>query len=97
MLEAARRVAGATLQHSLQGHGVIRRSCRIKAEEKDKTYLNKLWKANELVYTVKTEGRNKYNAVGIEWTVRRKYGDFEWLKNILGKLNPGLIVPPLPS
>jgi len=66
-------------------------------EDKDKTYLNKLFKASELVYTIQTEGRNKHNAVGIVWIVRRKYSDFDWLKNMLGKLFPGLIVPPLPA
>lgn len=66
-------------------------------EDKDKTYLNKLFKASELIYTIRTEGRNKHNAVGIVWTVRRKYSDFEWFKALLGKLYPGLVVPPLPA
>jgi hypothetical protein len=31
------------------------------------------------------------------WCVRRRYSDFEWLRNILHKLFPGHVVPPLPS
>lgn len=35
--------------------------------------------------------------MGIAWTVRRKYSDFEWLKSILAKIFPGLVIPPLPA
>jgi hypothetical protein len=96
MPEAARKCVGTALEYIIPRDRVIGYLCSIKAEDKDKTYLNKLFKASELVYTIVTEGRNKHNAVGIVWTVRRKYSDFDWLKTILGKLYPGLIVPPLP-
>ena len=30
----------------------------------------------------------------IEWLVRRRYSDFEWLRTVLIKFNPGQVVPP---
>lgn len=33
----------------------------------------------------------------LEWIVRRRYSDFEWLRTVLIKYNPGQVVPPLPN
>ena len=33
----------------------------------------------------------------MEWLVRRRYSDFEWLRTVLIKFNPGRVVPPLPN
>lgn len=33
----------------------------------------------------------------LQWIVRRRYSDFEWLRNTIVKLFPRLFVPPLPS
>ena len=33
----------------------------------------------------------------LEWIVRRRYSDFEWLRTVLVKYNPGQVVPPLPN
>lgn len=33
----------------------------------------------------------------LDLTVRRRYTDFEWLRNILTKLYPGIYIPPLPK
>ena len=53
------------LKHIIPRDRVIGYLCSIKAGDKDKTYLNKLFKASELVNTIVTEGRNKHNPVGI--------------------------------
>ncbi len=59
--------------------------------------VGKLWKATYLLFTIKTIGRNKQKAIGISWEVKRQHSDFEWLRNTLTKMYPGLVVPPLPS
>jgi hypothetical protein len=33
----------------------------------------------------------------LSYSVRRRYSDFEWLRNSLSKLYPGYFIPPLPS
>lgn len=33
----------------------------------------------------------------LEWLVRRRYSDFEWLRTVLLKYHPGHVVPPLPN
>ena len=33
----------------------------------------------------------------MQWIVRRRYSDFEWLRIVLAKFNPGQVVPPLPN
>lgn len=33
----------------------------------------------------------------MQWLVRRRYSDFEWLRTVLIKYNPGQVVPPLPN
>ena len=33
----------------------------------------------------------------MEWLVGRRYSDFEWLRTVLIKFNPGQVVPPLPN
>lgn len=33
----------------------------------------------------------------MEWLVRRRYSDFEWMRTVLIKYNPGQVVPPLPN
>ena len=70
MPQAAGKCVGTALKHIIPRDRVIGYLCSIKAEDKDKTYLNKLFKASELVNTIVTEGRNKHNPVGIVWTVR---------------------------
>jgi hypothetical protein len=32
-----------------------------------------------------------------KWSVRRRYSDFVWLRNMLSKFFPGHLIPPLPS
>lgn len=58
--------------------------------------INKIWKSTYLLFTIKTVGRNKQRAIGIQWEVQRQHSDFEWLRNTLVKMYPGLVVPPLP-
>jgi hypothetical protein len=41
-----------------------------------------------ITYEVYTEITN--------WTTRRRYSDFEWLRTVLAKSFPGLVIPPLP-
>ena len=48
------------------------------------------------MYTIKTIGRNKNRAIGVSWEVKRKYSDFEWLKNTLHRFYPGIVVPAIP-
>lgn len=42
----------------------------------DNSLINKLWKGNDYLYTIKTIGRNKNRAIGVSWEVKRKYSDF---------------------
>lgn len=58
--------------------------------------MNKIIKSYYLVFTIKTIARNKNRSIGISWEVKRKTQDFEWLRNMLIKFYPGLVVPPLP-
>jgi sorting nexin-7/30/sorting nexin-8 len=37
----------------------------------------------------------KIVTVPFEWTVTRRYSDFEWLRDILTKQYPGIFVPPI--
>ena len=48
-----------------------------------------LFALNYVIYDVYTEN--------FEWTVKRRYSDFEYLRNVLIKLYPGILLPPLPS
>jgi|NOAtaT_7_FD_contig_21_8792507_length_414_multi_3_in_0_out_0_1 hypothetical protein len=41
------------------------------------------------VYTVKTAPYN--------WEVSRRFSDFEWLREILVKIFPSFIIPPIPE
>ena len=45
--------------------------------------------SNYVEYEVETKEMN--------WLVKRRYSDFEWLRQVLSKFNPGHLVPPLPS
>ena len=45
--------------------------------------------SNYVEYEVETKDMN--------WLVKRRYSDFEWLRQVLSKFNPGHLVPPLPS
>ena len=45
--------------------------------------------SNYVEYEVETKEMN--------WIVKRRYSDFEWLRQVLCKFNPGYMVPPLPS
>ena len=49
----------------------------------------KLLMQNYVNYEVET--------AAMEWIVRRRYSDFEWLRTVLAKFNPGQVVPPLPN
>lgn len=51
----------------------------------DKTFLQSAY----VTYEVVTEA--------MQWLVRRRYSDFEWLRTILVKCYPRLVVPPLPG
>ena len=33
----------------------------------------------------------------MNWLVKRRYSDFEWLRQVLTRFNPGHMIPPLPS
>eukprot|EP00357_Protocruzia_adherens_P026785 CAMPEP_0115027936 /NCGR_PEP_ID=MMETSP0216-20121206/35919_1 /TAXON_ID=223996 /ORGANISM="Protocruzia adherens, Strain Boccale" /LENGTH=624 /DNA_ID=CAMNT_0002403859 /DNA_START=184 /DNA_END=2058 /DNA_ORIENTATION=+ len=44
---------------------------------------------NYVSYSVKTEP--------FDWTVRRRYSDFQWLRMVLRKTFPGYIIPPIPE
>lgn len=65
--------------------------------EENPSLLNKLWKGTSHVFTIKTVGRNKQKAIGISWGVKRNYSDFEWLRNMMARVYPGLVIPPLPA
>ena len=45
--------------------------------------------SNYVEYEVETKQMN--------WTVKRRYSDFEWLRQVLTRFNPGHMIPPLPS
>ena len=45
--------------------------------------------SNYVIYQIITQELN--------WTVTRRYSDFEWLRHCLVKFNPGKVVPPLPK
>ena len=45
--------------------------------------------SNYVEYEVETKEMN--------WFVKRRYSDFEWLRQVLLKFNPGHMIPPLPS
>ena len=45
--------------------------------------------SNYVEYEVETKQMN--------WLVKRRYSDFEWLRQVLVKLNAGHMIPPLPS
>lgn len=49
----------------------------------------KLLMQNYVNYEVET--------AAMQWIVRRRYSDFEWLRIVLAKFNPGQVVPPLPN
>lgn len=65
--------------------------------EENAGLINKLWKGSYLRFTIKTVARNKQKAIGISWQVARVHSDFEWLRNMLAKMYPGILIPPLPS
>ena len=56
--------------------------------ENPKAVETSILESNYVIYEVST------NVTG--WKVLRRYNDFDWLRNILQKLYPGLYVPPLP-
>lgn len=56
-----------------------------------------MWKGTYILFTIKTVGRNKQKSIGISWEVHRQHSDFEWLRNMLIKMYPGIVVPPLPN
>ena len=39
----------------------------------------------------------KIDTLEYSWSVRRRYGDFQWLRNVILKLFPSYCVPPLPK
>ena len=45
--------------------------------------------SNYVEYEVETKEMN--------WIVKRRYSDFEWLRQVLSRFNPGHMIPPLPS
>ena len=45
--------------------------------------------ANYVIYSIITEPFN--------WDITRRYSDFYWLRNILVKVFPNIIVPPIPT
>ena len=45
--------------------------------------------SNYVEYEVETKEMN--------WLVKRRYSDFEWLRQVLTRFNPGHMIPPLPS
>ena len=45
--------------------------------------------SNYVEYEVETKQMN--------WIVKRRYSDFEWLRQVLTRFNPGYMIPPLPS
>src|SRR5689334_11849117 len=48
-----------------------------------------LFTSNYTNYTIKTDP--------FDWNVKRRYSDFELLRNILCRIFPGHMVPPLPN
>ena len=68
-----------------------------EVEDSSSNIINKLWKGKDIIFTIKTLARNKQRVVGVSWEVKRRHSDFEWLRGMLCKFYPGLIVPPLPS
>ena len=54
-----------------------------------KPVVTNLLSSNYVEYEVETKDMN--------WLVKRRYSDFEWLRQVLSKFNPGHMVPPLPS
>jgi hypothetical protein len=53
-------------------------------------------KSTFTLLTIKTVARNKNRSIGLTWEVKRRPQDFDWLRNMLVKFYPGLVVPPLP-
>ena len=54
-----------------------------------KPVVTKFLSSNYVEYEVETKEMN--------WLVKRRYSDFEWLRQVLSKFNPGHLIPPLPS
>ena len=54
-----------------------------------KPVVTKFLSSNYVEYEVETKEMN--------WLVKRRYSDFEWLRQVLVKFNPGHMIPPLPS
>ena len=54
-----------------------------------KPVVTNLLSSNYVEYEVETKEMN--------WLVKRRYSDFEWLRQVLCKFNPGHMIPPLPS
>ena len=54
-----------------------------------KPVVTNLLSSNYVEYEVETKEMN--------WLVKRRYSDFEWLRQVLVKFNPGHMIPPLPS
>ena len=47
------------------------------------------FQSNYISYEIHTPIKN--------WVVHRRYSDFEWLRSVLSKFNPGILVPPIPE
>ena len=54
-----------------------------------KPVVTSILSSNYVEYEVETKQMN--------WLVKRRYSDFEWLRQVLVKFNPGHMIPPLPS
>ena len=54
-----------------------------------KPVVTSILSSNYVEYEVETKEMN--------WSVKRRYSDFEWLRQVLVKFNPGHMIPPLPS
>ena len=61
-------------------------TCTIK---NPKTTETGFFQSNYITYEIVT--------LEPEWSVRRRYSDFEWLRNVLVKFYPRLYVPPIPN
>ena len=66
-------------------------------EPSQNSVLMKIFKGVDYMFHLKTIGRNKNRAIGVRWEAKRKYSDFEWLRESLVKFYPGVVIPPLPS
>ena len=54
-----------------------------------KPIITNFLSSNYVEYEVETSPLN--------WLVKRRYSDFEWLRQVLTKFCPGIVIPPLPN